>query len=197
MKPSVVVLPLLSLMVACSAATPSPRTVSRPEVEQKQQPRVETRADTAAAVPDIEQRVRMAMVVPVEKRRLVPASGGSPPCAVSIGVTDLGGVSVSYRAAPGQQQELRAAVHVMAARHNERVSQSPAVNDRLAILESGAKVGSIAVVEETTEGARVVLVPKEAWELPELYSHIEVHAPDLLPAPLRAKRCPIEPLGPR
>ena len=175
------------MLAACAAPAKTPRVAHAPKaVAQQADP---PPAHTEARAPLLEERVRMAMLAPSAEPALVPASGKR--CVIDVDVTDLGGVAVNYRAAPGHEQELRASVHAMAAKHNER-SGVPAA-DKLGRSADLSGIESVAVVEDTARGARVVLLPQEAWELSELFEHTEIYAPDLFPRDLVAEHCPTRP----
>jgi hypothetical protein len=179
---------LIGIMVAaCAAPAKAPRVAQAPQIVARSE-ELPPAANEARA-PLLEERVRMAMLAPSSEPALVPASGKR--CVIDVDVTDLGGVAVNYRAAPGHEQELRASVHVMAAKHNERGGVPPA--DKLGRSADLTGIKSIAVVEDTARGARVVLLPREAWELGELFEHTEMYAPDLFPADLVAEHCPTRP----
>ena len=176
------------MLAACAAPAKAPRLA-----QQSQAAVAEAKAPaplhSEARAPLLEERVRMAMLGPSSEPALVPASGKR--CMIDVDVTDLGGVAVNYRAAPGHEQELRASVHAMAAKHNGRGTVPAA--DKLGRSADLAGIKSVAVVEDTAGGARVVLLPGEAWELSELFEHTEIYAPDLFPAALVADHCPERP----
>lgn len=175
------------MLAACAAPAKAPRIAQAPKAVAR--PEEPPPAHTEARAPLLEERVRMAMLAPSSEPALVPASGKR--CIIDVDVTDLGGVAVNYRAAPGHEQELRANVHAMAAKHNERGAVPAA--DKLGRSADVTGIESIAVVEDTARGARVVLLPQDAWEFGELFEHTEIYAPDLFPRDLVAEHCPTRP----
>jgi hypothetical protein len=195
----------LSLLVVASAAcasSPQADATRRGLVAQRQPAQ---QMQPAAAVPQqgerqrerpmasvsLEQRLLLA-AQPERTRHRVQLAEGTTPCALRIDLTDQGGIVLAYRAAAGHERALRRAVRAMVSRHNRRRAGGSSAGGALAEAERLLVVPSVAIVESSPEGARVTLVPQEMQRLRELYAHVDVHAPDLVPPTLLvAQRCPL------
>jgi hypothetical protein len=105
-------------------------------------------------------------------------------CSMDIDVLDTGGLALTYTAAPGHEAELRRDVRGVASRHNARLASEP--RDDLADL---VRVGTVAIVEDAPRGARVILVADDAGHVAELWSNVDLYAPDLVPR-AAAESCP-------
>lgn len=79
-----------------------------------------------------------------------------------------GGVVLTFTAEAGDVVELRRRVHLMAERH-----QAPADGNG---VHHGAMPAATASVEETPNGARLVLKPRDPAQLDVLRRHAEMHA---------------------